>query len=275
MQNGTIGVFDSGLGGLTILKEFLKVLPEYDYLYLGDNERAPYGDRNQDEIFAFTKEGVEWLFSEGAGLVILACNTASSNALRRIQQEVLPKKYPEKKVLGIVIPTVEEMEKCSMTKHIGVLATQATVFSRVFEKEAAKRSAPVQVVTESGRDLARLIETNAPSDVLEKEIVDVVTRLVEKDEKIDTLVLGCTHYALIQEEIQRFVDPRIHVVGQGEIVAKSLQSYLERHTEIEKKLRKGGKVRICTTSGEDETKKMMRYFFGEDLDISVACIVTG
>lgn len=266
--SGKIGVFDSGLGGLAILKEMAGLMPEREYSYLGDNLRAPYGDKSQDKIFEHTLAGVEWLFADGAEIVVLACNTASANALRRIQCEVLPVKYPEKKVLGIIIPTVEVLGNSSRTGHIGVLATSATVESGVFEKEVGKYNSETRVVCQSGGQLAELIERDGASEALAAEIKNVTDRLIGRDKLIDTVILGCTHYALIAGQIRAALPPGIKAVGQGGIVAAKLRDYLDRHDEIRGKLKDGFSISFHTTSGKDEVKKLMARFYGQDIAVS-------
>ncbi|MFZ2226244.1 MAG: glutamate racemase [Candidatus Moraniibacteriota bacterium] len=267
-NNGKIGIFDSGLGGLTILKEVIAQLPEREYLYLGDNLRAPYGDRTQKKIFEYTLAGVEWLFSHGAEIVILACNTASANALRKIQQEVLPFKYANKKVLGIIIPTAEELSKFSLSKHIGVLATVATVASGSFEREAKKYNPKIKLSIQSGGKLAELIEQNKDKKKLETEIEMVIGRLMAKDKLIDTIVLGCTHYALIEEQIKESLPSGIRIISQGEIVAKKLAEYLNRHAEIDQRLSNRFAVDFYTTAIDDTAKKKMAQFFGKEISVA-------
>jgi len=268
-RKGKIGIFDSGLGGLTILKEIMKVIPDREYLYLGDNLHVPYGDKSRDEIYKLTLAGVEWLFSEGAEIVILACNTASANALRRIQQEMLPKKYPEKRVLGIIIPTIENIGVFMRSGHIGVLATEATVASKIFEIEMKKKNPHIQMLSQIGGKLASFIENDEEDTKLVEEIQRVTSNLLSKDPFIDTLVLGCTHYALIEEKIQSSVPTGMNVIGQGNIVAQKLAHYLERHKEIEKKLSEQSSVHFFTTSVEAHTQKMMAKFYGMHIHLRI------
>ncbi len=269
---GKIGVFDSGLGGLTILKEMIGRMPDREYVYLGDNLNTPYGNKSQEEIFRLTSAGVEWLFGQGAEIIVLACNTASANALRRIQQEILPQKYPEKRVLGIIIPTVEEADKFSQAGHVGILATRATVASGVFEAEMKKRNPTIQVVCQSGGDLAELIERDAKDGSLEEEITRVVERLIAEDDQIDTLVLGCTHYALIADKIADFLAGKVKIVTQGQLVAEKLDDYLERHSEIREKLSRESKVNFYTTSEDEQVKKLMIRFYGEKVSVETVKI---
>lgn len=270
-KQGKIGIFDSGLGGLTILKEVIRLMPNWEYLYLGDNSRAPYGNKSQEEIFECTLAGVGWLFSHGAEIVVLACNTASANALRKIQQEILPLRYSEKKVLGIIIPTAEEMHKLSKSGHIGVLATKATVASGTFKKEIEKysrgRGVKVEVSSQSGGRLVEFIEGAGNEKMLDEEIGKVTRRLMAKDEFIDTIILGCTHYALIEEQIKKIVPRKINVINQGGIVAQKLVNYLDRHVEICQKLRSYSAAFFYTTSSDSEVKKKMAQFFGKDISV--------
>ena len=274
-HNGKIGIFDSGLGGLTILREVVRLMPNREYVYLGDNLRAPYGNRTQKKIFAYTLAGVEWLFQQGAEIVILACNTASANALRKIQQEVLPHKYPSKRVLGIIIPTAEEAIGFSKSGHVGVLATVATVLSGVFEKEVEKYSPEIKVSSQSGGKLVELIERNKNKKILQKEIENVTEKLISKDALIDAIILGCTHYALIKNEIKKIVPKNISVIEQGEIVAIKLSDYLKRHVEIRKRLSRISSVCFYTTADSDEVKKMMRQFYGKKISISTVSYKIG
>lgn len=270
-----IGIFDSGLGGLTILKEIVKLIPNREYLYLGDNLRAPYGDRSEEDIFKYTLSGVKWLFDNGAELVVLACNTASANALRKIQQEFLTLKYKDKKVLGIIIPTMEEVGNFSKSGHIGLLATRATVTSGVFEKEMKKNSLESQMSCQSGGRLVELIEGNKNGDILSAEIEDVVGQLISKDELVDVIILGCTHYALIKDRIRKILPNNISMIEQGNIVAKKLLDYIARHSEINEKLSNQSAVFFYTTSDSDEVKKMMGQFYGANISVSTVNYIVG
>lgn len=267
-QAGGIGIFDSGLGGLNILKEVVKLMPDRKYVYLGDNLHAPYGDKSQEDIFRLTLAGVEWLFDNGAEIVILACNTASSNALRKIQREVLPTKYPDKRVLGIILPTVEEIEKFSKSGHIGVLATNATVASRIYEIEMEKQNPRIQIISQSGGTLTNLIEQDNDKTVLLAKIKEVTDKLISKDNLIDTIILGCTHYALIMEEIKQVLSNDINVVGQGGLVATKLSDYLNRHIKIKNRLSNLFSLHFYTTSDSEQVKQLMTRFYGKDIFIS-------
>lgn len=254
---GPIGVFDSGYGGLTVLKEIREKLPEYDFLYLGDNARAPYGSRSFDVIYQYTWQAVQALFDNDCSLVILACNTASAKALRSIQRIKLPESYPDKRVLGVIRPSTEELDKHTKTKHVGVLGTEGTIRSNSYEIELAK-FAPDLVVNQHACPMwVPLIENNqfdTPGGVyfIQNDLVSIL----EKDPKIDTILLACTHYPILLEQLQRLLPPHIEVLAQGKIVAESLADYLSRHPEVDAKCSKGGTVRYLTTeSAKDFSEK--------------------
>lgn len=242
-------------------------MPHYEYIYLGDNENTPYGDKSQDEIFKLALAGVEWLFKNGAEITILACNTASANALRKIQQEILPIKYSNKRVLGIIIPTVEEIEKYSKSGHVGVLATKATAESKIYEIEMEKQNPQVKIILQTGGDLAKLIELNNNKTELLAEINRVVNELLSKDNLIDTIILGCTHYALIVNEIMQALPKYISVVSQGKLVAVKLMNYLNRHSEINNMLSDSSSFSFYTTSSGDHVKQLMMHFYGENVSV--------
>ncbi|MDP1834242.1 MAG: glutamate racemase [Candidatus Moranbacteria bacterium] len=265
---GKIGVFDSGLGGLAVLREVTELMPEYEYLYLGDNLRAPYGDKSQEQIFRHTLSGVRWLFDNGAEITILACNTASANALRKIQREILPLEYPDKRVLGIIIPTVESMESFSSSGHVGILATEATVASEVFETEMEKHNPGMRTVCQSGGMLVDLIERDRDLKMLIAEIENVIGKLLDRDGLIDAVILGCTHYALIAGQIERILPKNIKVIEQGGIVAAKLADYIDRHYEIRRILKNKFSVSFHTTSGSENVKKLMARFYGADIQVS-------
>jgi glutamate racemase len=258
-----IGVFDSGYGGLTILSEIRKKLPEYDYLYLGDNARAPYGNRSFDIVYEYTLEAVKLLFSRGCHLVILACNTASAKALRTIQQQDLPSLDPNKRVLGVIRPSTEEIVQLTKSKHVGVLATEGTVQSRSYILELQK-FAPEIVVNQHACPLwVPLIESNKHNSDAGKNIIseDVFT-LLSKDPKIDTIVLGCTHYPLVQDFLESLVSTNVKIVSQGDIVARKLDHYLKNHAEIEKKCSKNNSVHYLTTEDSKVFNENAARFLG-------------
>jgi len=262
-----IGVFDSGYGGLPVLRAIVGRLPQYSYLYFGDNGRAPYGNRTPEEIYQFTLEGVEYLFSQGCDLVILACNTASARALRRIQQEVLPERYPDKRVLGIVVPTIEQITDKPWRGTVGVLATEQTVCSGAYEKEIHHRLPDIKVVQQACEQLTVLIENGSSRESLELEIKKCLEALNHQIplEKLDALLLGCTHYELVKDIIRSFVPSDVCIYEQPQLVAESLAVYLARHSEIEKKLDRGGVKKFVTSGDPDAVALYASRFFGEEV----------
>lgn len=259
-----IGVFDSGYGGLTVLKEIVKQLPEYDYIYLGDNARAPYGTRSFETVYQYTLECVQQLFSMGCELVILACNTASAKALRTIQQKDLPLIAPDRRVLGVIRPTTEIVGNYTKTGHIGVLGTSGTIASDSYPIEIAKFYPQLKVVQEACPMWVPLVENNE----FENEGADFfiqknINSLLSKDKNIDTIILGCTHYPLLINKIKKYLPPNITLLSQGEIVAESLIDYLKRHVEIKQKSSKGGSVEFYTTDSPENFDKAALNFFGK------------
>lgn len=250
---GAIGIFDSGYGGLTILDEIKKTLPEYDYIYLGDNARTPYGTRSFDVVYKFTIECVTKLFEMGCHLVILACNTASAKALRTIQQHDLPLMYPERRVLGIIRPTVEVLDKITNTKYVGIFATPGTVQSESYAIEAHKIFPDIHISMEACPMWVPLIENNEHlSEGAAYFVKKNIQQLLAKEPRIDRIILGCTHYPLISPTIQKFLPKEIEVVSQGKIVAASLKNYLERHPEIDDKCRKNHQIDYYTTESPEK-----------------------
>ena len=233
-----IGIFDSGLGGLTVMKEIHQRHPEYDYIYLGDNARAPYGPRDFETVYQYTLEAVRWLFDQGCPLVILACNTASAKALRTIQQRDLPGIDPSKRVLGVIRPTTEVIGDYTETKHIGILGTQGTVDSGSYMIEVGKAFPDVHVHQQACPDWVPLVESGGYLDfaIADPVIRDCLIKLLEQSEDIDTVLLACTHYPLLFPRIRAMLPPDITVVSQGSIVADSLSAYLKRHPEMETRL---------------------------------------
>lgn len=265
-----IGFFDSGLGGLSILKEVEKVMPEYDYIYLGDNARTPYGSRSDEVIYEFTVAGVKELINRGAELVILACNTSSGVALRRIQQEFLPKYFPDKKVLGIIIPTAEEANNFSGSGHIGILATEATVNSKTYEKEIEKINPDLKIIGQPCPLFVPIIEAGEVGwEGLDLAIKKYTEALLRKDKDIDAVILGCTHYALIQDRIRKQIPGDIKIISQGEIVAKKLKDYIARHPEIEEKLGKAGKKVFLTTEKSERIERLTKMFFNINVSLKL------
>ncbi len=248
LMEGPIGIFDSGYGGLTVLEDIQKRLPQYDYLYLGDNARAPYGTRSFEVIYEYTLQAVEELFDRGCHLVILACNTASAKALRTIQQNDLKRIAPGKKVLGVIRPSTELIGSYSRSKELGILATEGTVISNSYVIELQKFFPDCKVHQQACPIWVPLIENNEHgTDEGKAFIRQDIERLLRKSPNIDTILLGCTHYPLIKEEIEKIVPASIKVIAQGQIVAESLQSYLDRHPEIETKCSREGKLSFFTS----------------------------
>lgn len=253
---GPIGVFDSGYGGLTILNDIRQHLPQYDYLYLGDNARAPYGSRSFDVIYEYTWEAVQALFDAGCSLVILACNTASAKALRTIQQKQLPQYAPEKRVLGVIRPSTEALEVYSNNKHVGILATEGTVKSESYLIELQK-FAPDLIVTQHACPMwVPLVENNQYQTEGGTFFIQQDLRtILEKDPEIDTILLGCTHYPILKQQIESNLPKHIRVISQGNIVASSLADYLIRHSEIDEKCSKHGTVTYWTTENAADFSK--------------------
>ncbi|MET0462826.1 MAG: glutamate racemase [Chitinophagaceae bacterium] len=259
-----IGVFDSGYGGLTVLKEIVQRLPEYDYLYLGDNARAPYGNRSFDTVYQYTLQCVEWFFEQGCSLVILACNTASAKALRTIQQNDLPEIAPDKRVLGVIRPTTEVIGSFSETNSIGVLATNGTVASNSYPVEIAKFFPELNVFQEACPMWVPLIENNEhQSPGADFFIKKNLRQIFQKGKDIDTILLACTHYPLLKDKISEYLPAGVKLISQGEIVANSLADYLERHPEIEKLCSKNGQRAFYTTDSPDDFDNHATVFFGE------------
>lgn len=259
-----IGVFDSGYGGLTILKEIRNRLPQYDYLYLGDNARNPYGTRSFEIVYEFTLQAVRALFERGCRLVVLACNTASAKALRTIQQNDLPEIDPSKRVLGVIRPTVEIIPKLSENKHIGILATPGTVNSKSYSLELNKLE-PGMIVTEHPCPMwVPLVENNEfNSPGADYFIQQEIENILSKDPLIDTLVLGCTHYPLLLDKIKKFIPENIKVLCQGPLVAESLADYLSRHPEIESRLSNTASVTYLTTEHTNKFDTLASLFLGK------------
>jgi glutamate racemase len=264
---GPIGIFDSGYGGLTVLKEIVKKLPQYDYLYVGDNARAPYGPRSFETVYQYTLESVKWFFKQNCPLVILACNTASAKALRTIQQKDLPYLDPSKRVLGVIRPTTEIIGHYSDTKHVGILGTTGTVVSNSYPIEIAKFFPNVKVFQEACPIWVPLIENNEHlskgADYFVKKHID---QLMRQSEKIDTVLLACTHYPLLIDKIKEYIPVGTRIVSQGEIVAAGLIDYLLRHTEIEERCSKEHELSFFTTDATLDFDKHAEIFFGKKIE---------
>lgn len=263
---GPIGVFDSGYGGLTILHGIRQLLPEYDYLYLGDNARAPYGTRSFDVVYSFTRQAVLKLFEMGCHLVVLGCNTASAKALRSIQQNDLPQWDSQRRVLGIIRPTAEVIGSLTQSRHVGVLATEGTIKSKSYDLEIRKLHPDIQVSGVACPFWVPLVEyheADSPgADYFVKKRIDEIMR---KDPEIDALVLGCTHYPLLMPKIVKYLPPGVRIIPQGEYVAGSLQRYFERHPEMEQRCSKGATVRYYTTENPDTFKEQAQIFLHENV----------
>ncbi|WP_455065204.1 glutamate racemase [Prevotella sp.] len=267
-QPGPIGVFDSGYGGLTILHGIRQLLPDYDYIYLGDNARAPYGSRSFDVVYQFTRQAVMTLFESGCQLVILGCNTASAKALRSIQQNDLPKLDPQRRVLGVIRPTAEVIGKLTHSRHVGVLATEGTIKSHSYKLEIQKLWNDVTVTGIPCPLWVPIIENNEAdtpgADYFVKKRIDLI---LERDPQIDTLILGCTHYPILMPKIRKHVPENVQIVAQGEYVAKSLQDYLRRHPDMEQRCTKHGTVRYLTTENPEKFKENAQIFIHEEVNV--------
>ncbi len=267
-QNGAIGVFDSGYGGLTILSEIRKCLPQYDYIYLGDNARTPYGTRSFDVVYEYTRQCVEKLFELGCPLVILGCNTASAKALKSIQMSDLPVWNPDRRVLGVIRPTVEEIDSFTKTRHVGLFATVGTVQSESYPIEIHKIFPDIQVSSVACPLWVPLVENSEfdgdGADYFVKKYID---QLLAQDALIDTVILGCTHYPLLLAKIKKYLPSHIRVISQGAIVANSLQNYLTRHADLEAWLTRSGECHFYTTESEEKFKKSASIFLSEKIDV--------
>lgn len=265
---GPIGVFDSGYGGLTILSQIRERMPEYDFLYLGDNARTPYGTRSFEVVYEFTSQAVRTLFDMGCQLVILACNTASAKALRTIQQIDLPKIDPRKRVLGIIRPTVEYLGDITSTRHVGILATSGTIKSQSYPLEIKKLFPDITVSGEACPMWVPLVENNeAQSEGTDYFVGRHIDNLLAKDDMIDTIILGCTHYPILYDKIRRHTPEHIKVITQGEYVGRSLMNYLERHPEMDALCTKQGTCRFLTTESVEIFRQYASIFFDNDIDV--------
>lgn len=264
---GPIGIFDSGYGGLTILEGIRRLMPEPDYLYLGDNARAPYGTRSFEVVYQFTLQAVRRLFEEGCHLVILGCNTASAKALRTIQQNDLPGIDPERRVLGIIRPTVEALGSLTRSRHIGVFGTPGTIRSGSYEMEVAKLYPDFRVTGQECPMWVPLVENReADGPGADYFVQKYVYSLLNADPAIDTALLGCTHYPLLIRKIKKAVPADVKVITQGDIVARSLRDYLERHPEMNAKISRGGSCRYLTTESAAKFSEMGSLFLSKHID---------
>ena len=265
---GPIGVFDSGYGGLTILDKIREVLPEYDYIYLGDNARAPYGTRSFEVVYEFTRQAVNKLFDMGCHLVILACNTASAKALRSIQMNDLPQIDPARRVLGVIRPTVECVGEISKNQHIGVLATAGTIKSESYPLEIHKLFPEIQGSGTACPMWVSLVENNESQDEgADYFIRKYINQLLSKDPQIDTVILGCTHFPILLPKIRQYIPEHISVIAQGEYVAESLKDYLKRHPEMNAKCTKNGNCQFYTTEAEEKFSESASTFLKQQISV--------
>ena len=262
-----IGIFDSGYGGLTILRDIQQRMPDRDFIYLGDNARAPYGSRSFDVVYTFTLQCVQGLLEMGCHLVILACNTASAKALRNIQQNDLPRLDPERRVLGIIRPTVEQVGLTSQTRHIGLVGTTGTVQSMSYPLEFKKLYPDIIVTDKACPMWVPLVENNEyngdGADFFVKKYID---ELIKKDEQIDTLILGCTHYPLLIDKIKKYLPERVRIVSQGELIAESLENYLSRHENIDAKCTRNGVTKYYTTESVEKFNEAASIFLNKRVE---------
>lgn len=262
----SIGVFDSGYGGLTVFKSIARKLPQYNYIYLGDNARAPYGDHSFETVYKYTLECVEWLFAQGCPLVILACNTASAKALRSIQQKVLPIKYPNHRVLGVIRPTAEVLGDYTTSNTIGVMGTRGTVNSQSYPIEIAKFFPEITVHQQSCPMWVPLIENNEHINPGADYFLDkYLNELLEKDADIDCILLACTHYPLLIPKLRKLLPEHINLLGQGDIVADSLERYLQNHPEIASVISKEGERQFYTSGDTIAFDEHASIFFEQEV----------
>ncbi len=263
-----IGVFDSGFGGLAVLREFLQVLPDYDYLYLGDNARIPYGTRSDDVVLRFTHQAVDYLCRQGCDLIILACHTASAKALRRIQQDYLPRHYPDRRVLGVVIPTVEAALEVTASGRIGVMATEGTVVSNSFKIELQKINPGVEVFQQACPLLVPIIESGeqeweGTGLILAKYLTPLQAA------QVDTLILGCTHYSILKPQVQALMGPGVQIICSGQVSAGKLADYLRRHPEMDSRLSRGGSRHYLTTDLTPRFAQLAGLFMGQPISAEI------
>ncbi len=264
MNKGPIGVFDSGYGGLTVLKEIVARLPQYDFIYLGDNARAPYGPRSFETVYHYTLECVEWFFSQGCPLVILACNTASAKALRTIQQNDLEKSGKDKRVLGVIRPTTEIIGTFTKTREVGILGTSGTVQSESYPIEIHKFFPDIRVYQEACPIWVPLIEDNEYQNKGADYFIQLhINNLLQQSDNIDTILLACTHYPILMDKIRKCTPPHIKIIAQGAIVGESLVDYLDRHPEINKQCTQHQHIRFFTTDSTQDFDNHATIFYGK------------
>ena len=267
-EPGPIGIFDSGYGGLTILHGIRQLLPQYDYLYLGDNARAPYGTRSFDVVYEFTRQAVIRLFEMGCHLIILGCNTASAKALRTIQQNDLPKLDPQRRVLGVIRPTAEVIGSLTHSRQVGIFATEGTIKSESYKLEIQKLFPDIQVTGVACPFWVPLVEYNeADSPGADYFVKKYIGQLLRQDPDIDTVILGCTHYPILLPKIHKYIPRGIRIVSQGEYVAEALQQYFVRHPDMEQRCTKGGQVHYLTTENPKKFKEQAQVFLNEPITV--------
>lgn len=260
----SIGIFDSGLGGIQILKHIAKELPEYNYVYLGDTARVPYGNRSQEVIYDFTVQAVDFLLRKGCHLIIFACNTVSSKALQKIQREYLPKRYPGKKVLGVIIPVSEEAVSKTKNKRIGVIATQGTVSSGAFNRELGKLDPEIKIFQQACPLLVPIVEAGEEKSKVAEWMLQKYLKPILRN-KVDTLILGCTHYRFFEGKIRKIIGKKIQLIDEGRIVARKLRDYLTEHRDIEKLLGRNSELKFFTTDLTKRFEGMGSKFFGKKI----------
>jgi len=271
---GPIGIFDSGYGGLTILHGIRQLLPQYDYLYLGDNARTPYGTRSFDVVYEFTRQAVIRLFERGCHLVILGCNTASAKALRSIQENDLPQLDPNRRVLGVIRPTAEIIGSLTHSRHVGIFATEGTIKSESYNLEIHKLFPDIQVTGVACPFWVPLVEYNeADSPGADYFVKKRIDQLLRQDPDIDTIILGCTHYPLLLPKIHKYIPRGIRIISQGEYVAGALQRYFEHHPEIEKRCTQGGEVHYLTTENPEKFKEQAQLFLHESVEVEKETLI--
>lgn len=261
-----IGIFDSGFGGLTVFKSIKERLPQYDYLYLGDNARAPYGDKSLDKVYQYTLQAVKWMFHQGCPLIILACNTSSAEALRTIQQNDMEEFGGAKRVLGVIRPTAEVLGSFSKTGSVGILGTKGTVGSGIYPTEIAEFTPDVKVYQHACPMWVPVIENDEhDTDAADIFVKQDLHKLLMQSNDIDTILLGCTHYPMLIDKINKYKPENVTIVSQGDIVAESLAKYLFRHPEIEEQLTRGSNISFCTTDAPQSFDAKASSFFGKEI----------
>ncbi|PIP28229.1 MAG: glutamate racemase [Candidatus Moranbacteria bacterium CG23_combo_of_CG06-09_8_20_14_all_35_22] len=265
-KNKSIGIFDSGFGGLDIMKGIVRELPNYNYIYLGDTARVPYGARSEKVLYKFTKQAVDFLFKKNCEIIIFACNTVSSNALRKIQKKYIPKYYPRKKALGVIIPAVELAVQKTKNKKVGVVATLRTVESKSFLREFSKIDNNIKIFQKACPLLVPIIETGEiKTEKINEVLKNYIMPLIDK--KIDTLILGCTHYGILKNKIKKIMGNNIKIIAESDIVAKKLKDYLRRHQEIEKKIGREKKRIFYSTGLVKKFEILGKQFYGEKIKV--------